>query len=68
MEYNFTGEKQWKLPIDWLIDISEDYKVLRPILFFHRDQIITKEELAKFFTEKAIITFINDKFIEKLNK
>jgi hypothetical protein len=63
----FIGHDNWRHPIRWdgAID-SKKFKVLRPILFFYREQNITSEDLHKFFTEKAIISFINDKFIEEI--
>jgi hypothetical protein len=60
------GHDNWRQPIRWDININKHYRVLRPILFFYREQNITSEDLHKFFTEKAIISFINDKFIEEI--
>lgn len=65
-EFGFFGIEKWSLPINWDININKHYTVLRPILFFYREQKITSEDLYKFFTEKAIISFINDKFIEEV--
>jgi hypothetical protein len=65
-EFNFFGIEKWSSHIDWDININKHYRVLRPILFFYREQNITSEDLHKFFTEKAIISFINDKFIEEI--
>jgi len=64
--FNFIGVDSWRHPIDWSTFIRKNYVVLRPILFFHREQKITSEDLYKFFTEKAIISFINDKFIQEI--
>jgi hypothetical protein len=46
-------------------------EILRPLWFFHEGQKDVKvENLTKFFTDAAIFSFINDKFItiEELNK
>lgn len=40
------------------------YKVLRPILFFAKDNVVHKETLKKYFTKKAIKAFIKDKYIK----
>jgi len=38
--------------------------VLRPIYFFHAEQVITMGKLREYFTEKAIIKFYGDDFIK----
>ena len=39
-------------------------KVLRPILFFAKDEITTFERLNKYFTELAIEKFFKDEYIK----
>lgn len=51
---------------DWAdIDIIE---VLRPILFFHAGQKITRGKLKEFFKPKAIRLFEQDGYIKTLKK
>lgn len=47
-----------------LAETKTHYKVLRPILFFAKDNVVHKETLKKYFTKKAIKAFIKDKYIK----
>lgn len=46
------------------INSSIEYIILRPILWFHRDQKVAVADLEKYFTKKAIDSLINDKYIK----
>ena len=61
-------------PIDWdkiafeLTKSNDDnieIVVLRAILFFHTDQIITLSKLKKYFTDHAINSFEVDGYIKR---
>jgi len=64
----FYGRPEWQHPLPKMEEGYGDFKikvkVLRPILFFHREQRITLDDLHKYFTLDAIFKLHNDKFIE----
>lgn len=70
--FNFIGPPEWvNFPIDNIIneilleDInSKEVLVLRPILFFHAEQITTMARIKANFTDNAIQKLIHDKFIK----
>lgn len=51
-------------------DLCDETEVLivRPILFFSREQKITLGKLREFFTQKAINLFEKDDYIKIINK
>lgn len=71
--YNFIGHESWKDKLEMPDNrgyfeknacLYGEVKILRPLMFFHQGQKDVKvENLAKFFTDAAIFSFINDHFI-----
>jgi hypothetical protein len=71
MENKFIGHESWKKQYPNGTDL--DYKtfledkevlVLRPILFFYKDQKTTLSQIRVNFTDHAIAKLVSDKFIE----
>lgn len=46
--------------------VIERFKVLRPILFFAREQIVSQTKLKEYFTNHAIKKMIVDKYLKPL--
>ena len=53
-----------RYPQDLEFFTTQTVEVLRPILFFARGQHITMDKLLEYYTDKAIIAFVGDGYIE----
>jgi hypothetical protein len=64
--HNFVGPKEWgrSLDIDFRhYTVNKNVTVLRPILFFHREQKTNLDTIKKYFTDDAILKLTHDKYI-----
>lgn len=66
--HSFVGRDNWKVPpcLGHEFETNDDdiVLVLRPILFFYKEQKITYSEINKYFTHQAISVMEHDGFIE----
>ena len=66
--HSFVGKQEWRTPpcSSYELDPTDDdiVVVLRPILFFYKEQKITYGEINKYFTHEAIRVMEHDGFIE----